>query len=109
MTTGGYGSEYGAEWGGTGPTSAPLTGITYDDPDVLYDDPSISYDGTTVIGVIRGYDNTIPTEHMASSGADGTIDLDNYLGAPGWSQILDITRCPQYVLPWLGQFIGVQL
>ena len=29
--------------------------------------------------------------------------------AVGWSQILDINRCPTYALPWLAQFIGVQL
>jgi hypothetical protein len=28
---------------------------------------------------------------------------------PGWSQVLDVTRCPTYALPWLGQFVGVRL
>jgi len=27
---------------------------------------------------------------------------------PGWSQILDINRCPSYALPWLAQFVGVR-
>lgn len=27
---------------------------------------------------------------------------------PGWSIVLDITRCPTYALPWLGQFVGVR-
>jgi hypothetical protein len=29
--------------------------------------------------------------------------------APGWSQVLDIDRCPSAVLPWLGQFVGARL
>lgn len=29
--------------------------------------------------------------------------------APGWSQVLDIDRCPTEALPWLAQFLGVQL
>lgn len=27
---------------------------------------------------------------------------------PGWSQILDVNRCPTYALPWLAQLIGVR-
>jgi hypothetical protein len=27
--------------------------------------------------------------------------------APGWSQAVDITRCPPNALPWLAQFVGV--
>ncbi len=57
----------------------------------------------------RGYDNTIAVAHNVSSGADGVIDLKNYASAPGWSQAIDIDRCPQYALPWLGQFIGTEL
>jgi hypothetical protein len=36
---------------------------------------------------------------------------DNYgnVTAPGWSQILDVNRCPDYALPWLGQLLGVRL
>jgi hypothetical protein len=29
--------------------------------------------------------------------------------APGWSQVLDLTRAPTVALPWLAQFVGVQL
>jgi hypothetical protein len=29
--------------------------------------------------------------------------------APGWSQVLDIDRCPTYALPWLGQFVGARI
>jgi hypothetical protein len=56
--------------------------------------------------VQRGYENTSAAIHAASSGANGTTDLVNYAGAVGWSQILDINRCPSYALPWLAQFIG---
>lgn len=27
---------------------------------------------------------------------------------PGWSILLDVSRCPTYALPYLGQFIGVR-
>ena len=63
----------------------------------------------TFTGVTRGWDNTVEAAHLASSGATGAFDIDHYFGAPGWSQILDINRCPSYALPWLGQFIGVDL
>lgn len=35
---------------------------------------------------------------------------DQVLGsvvAPGWSQLVDIDRCPTEALPWLAQFVGV--
>lgn len=40
-----------------------------------------------------------------------TIDdlCRDQMGAPGWSQLLDVSRCPTYALPWLGQFLGVRL
>lgn len=38
---------------------------------------------------------------------DGTDSSGN--PAPGWSQALDINRAPTYVLPWLGQFVGVRV
>jgi hypothetical protein len=63
----------------------------------------------TLTGVTRGWDNTAQAPHVASSGANGEFDITNYFGAPGWSQVLDINRCPSYALPWLGQFIGVDL
>jgi len=75
--------------------------------------PAGSYNWTatevTFTGVTRGWDNTTEVAHLASSGATGEFDIDRYFGAPGWSQILDINRCPSYALPWLGQFIGVDL
>jgi hypothetical protein len=75
--------------------------------------PSGSYDWTeteiTFTGVTRGWDDTTQASHLAASGATGELDITNYFGAPGWSQVLDINRCPAYALPWLGQFIGVNL
>lgn len=63
----------------------------------------------TFTGVTRGWDNTTQAPHLASAGATGEFDIDHYFSAPGWSQILDINRCPEYALPWLGQFVGVDL
>jgi hypothetical protein len=43
-------------------------------------------------------------------GVDGTVQTSGqYVGAPGWSQIMDIDRCPDEGLSWLGQFVGVRL
>jgi hypothetical protein len=28
---------------------------------------------------------------------------------PGWSPLLDLDRCPDFALPWLGQFAGVRV
>ena len=28
---------------------------------------------------------------------------------PGWSSIMDVGRCPTYALPWLAQFVGVNI
>jgi len=60
----------------------------------------------TLSGLTRGYDKTTAATHAASSGSNGAIDVEDYAGAPGWSQVLDLKRCPQYALPWLSQFIG---
>jgi len=48
-------------------------------------------------------------EHDASTGADGSIYIKDYLGAYGWSQAIDIVRCPNYALPWLAQFVGAEI
>lgn len=41
-------------------------------------------------------------------GATGYSD-PTYVGAPGWSQLVDIDRCPDFALPWLGQLVGVNI
>ena len=36
-------------------------------------------------------------------------DLIRDTGAvPGWSIVMDLSRCPAYALPWLGQFVGTR-
>jgi hypothetical protein len=37
-----------------------------------------------------------------------TLVRDSPAG-PGWSSLLDVDRCPTKALPWLGQFIGVNV
>lgn len=54
-------------------------------------------------GVTRG---STSYAFKASSGADGSTYPKDFGNAPGWSQILDVSRCPDYALPWLGQFVG---
>lgn len=39
----------------------------------------------------------------------GRDQLVNGEYAPGWSQLLDINRCPSPALGWLAQFVGVRL
>jgi hypothetical protein len=56
--------------------------------------------------VTRG---TNATYHAASAGADGSVYIKDYAGAPGWSQTIDINRCPDYALPWLAQFVGAEI
>jgi hypothetical protein len=36
------------------------------------------------------------------------IERDSQDG-PGWSALLDLNRCPDYALPWLGQFVGARI
>lgn len=44
---------------------------------------------------------------LLQRGDDLSFD-DLSTGAPGWSVLLDPTRCPAYALPWLAQFVGVR-
>lgn len=39
----------------------------------------------------------------------GRDQLVNGKYAPGWSQLMDINRCPSSALGWLAQFVGVRL
>ena len=47
--------------------------------------------------------------------AIGTMfqDLDDLVrdssDGPGWSEIVDLDRCPSWALDWLGQFVGVRM
>jgi len=75
--------------------------------------PAGYYDWTApyvvIEGVTRGFNGTTPLYFDASTGADGSVYMEDWFGAPGWSQAVDITRCPDYALPWLGQFVGAAL
>ena len=63
----------------------------------------------TIQNVTRGYDNTPILAWDASAGADGSVYMEDYGGAPGWSQAVDINRCPDFALPWLAQFVGAEV
>ena len=34
---------------------------------------------------------------------------DSPAGDPGWSELLDLDRCPPEALDWLGQFVGIRI
>lgn len=51
-------------------------------------------------------DSQVNLLSTSSTGANGVFD-PNYLNADGWSQVIDINRCPTFALPWLAQFVGV--
>jgi len=72
--------------------------------------PAGYYDWTApfivIEGISRGQNGTDAEYFPASTGADGSVYLQDFFGAPGWSQAVDINRCPNYALPWLAQFVG---
>lgn len=73
--------------------------------------PAGTYDWLSPIVTISGVTRNYPTGGAgltwpASTGADGSVYLEDWAGAPGWSQLIDIERCPDYALPWLAQFVG---
>lgn len=39
---------------------------------------------------------------------DDLARTDPATGAPGWSLLLDVDRCPTFALPWLAQLVGVR-
>jgi len=51
-------------------------------------------------------ENQVNSLAQDSVGKFGFYD-PTYAGAPGWSQAVDIDRCPEFALPWLAQFVGV--
>lgn len=75
--------------------------------------PAGFYDWTapfvTISGVTRGYNGSTAIGFPASTGADGSTYPQDYANAPGWSQAVDIARCPDYALPWLAQFVGAEI
>ena len=71
---------------------------------------TLNHNATSTGAYILGFSNgPSAAYHSQSMGADGSIYLSDYSGAPGWSQILDVDRCPDYALPWLGQFLGAAI
>jgi hypothetical protein len=64
------------------------------------------------------YKDTTGVLHQWLAGIGGMMQVVDSLArdgfdidgnpAPGWSQALDINRAPTFVLPWLGQFVGVR-
>ena len=76
--------------------------------------PAGNYDWNAPIVTISGVTRNYPTGGIgltwpASTGADGSVYLKDWAGAPGWSQVVDIQRCPNYALPWLAQFVGASI
>lgn len=69
-----------------------------DDLGVLFrDDMAVTVTSATdTLGNVT-YEQTYGVDHVGQP------------NSPGWSQILDIDRCPEYALPWLAQFVGVRL
>lgn len=58
-------------------------------------------------GVGSLVDTQISNLTNSGIGPKGFFDR-KYVDATGWSQVLDIDRCPEYALPWLAQFIGIR-
>lgn len=59
----------------------------------------------TLLGWLAGIGQMM--QAVDSISAD-SYDSDGAV-APSWSSVLDITRAPTAVLPWLGQFVGVRV
>lgn len=64
---------------------------------LAFDDPAQNYALLTLAAAHGAM--LQPVDDLVSDTDDG----------PGWSSILDIDRCPTAALPWLAQFVGVQL
>ena len=58
-----------------------------------------------VKAMVSMLDTQVNAVVQASVGTNGQIS-DQYALAPGWSQLIDINRCPDWALPWLAQFVG---
>lgn len=65
---------------------------------LAYDDPNQGWALAVYIGALSGMVEEI--EDYVSEDTGGQV---------GWSIIMDADRAPMVVLPWLGQFVGVQL
>lgn len=98
----------------TGPISStlskPATAVMYQAPDTvtLYNRMGWAQD-QDITGVLlvwlAGIGELI---QVLDTLVRNTIDEEG-VQEPGWSQALDITRAPTYLLPWLGQFVGARV
>ena len=61
-----------------------------------------------IYGIASTVDIEINSLIRDGIGASGYAD-PQYANAPGWSQLVDIDRCPTFALPWLGQLVGVSM
>lgn len=65
---------------------------------LAYDDAALGYPLFQYTAAIASMEDQVDT--YAS-------DTDD--GRPGWSNLLDVDRCPSEALPWLAQFLGVKI
>lgn len=80
------------------PTVGTVGQELYDDLEPLaYADAANDYALLTLAGAVGGMFQGVSDLCRATD--DG----------PGWSQLLDVTRCPTAFLPYLAQFVGVTL
>lgn len=61
-----------------------------------------------IYGIASNVDIELNSLIRDGIGASGYPD-PAYTGASGWSQLVDINRCPTFALPWLAQLVGVSM
>lgn len=84
-----------------GPGLSSFAQRLYDGLEPLqFDEPAQAYDLANYCAALGAMFQIVEDYSRDQVDANGKI-LD------GWSQLLDITRAPVEVLPWLGQFVGV--
>jgi hypothetical protein len=120
----------GSLWAGpviTGPPKAALAGVASiiatagTEPHgttVRGTVPAVRYDAWSLYAALgpwtqgdagRGYPLLLFCDALAAM-VQPVDDLVRDQGTrPGWSQLLDVQRCPRSALPWLGQFVGVDV
>ena len=98
-----------------GNTSYAAESIFNSLPQFIQDQDAKSFVGTTnltfplyrfIFGSVSTLDNQVFPLANFAVGSNGQFNPE-YIDAPGWSQLLDINRCPDWALPWLGQFLGI--
>lgn len=69
-----------------------LEPLTFADPSYDYPIAKLAYAFGLMFQLVEDY---------------GRDDLTT--GAPGWANVINIDKCPDEAIPWLGQFVGVRL